>query len=83
MARCVLLIGWVLLVATGCNTGERLISLRDANENVKYGEVSDYQTVYAKPEFHVENRIMNCQLSESKCKSVDEFNNLARPYMNN
>jgi hypothetical protein len=56
--------------------------LWDVYENSKYGNVNVNHFVSSKPGSETEDRIYGCELGK-KCKTVEEFNELVRPYMNN
>ena len=59
------------------------MSLWDIYENVSYGMLAENYTTYHKPEFRIAEEVVNCELLSNKCKTMDEFNNLIRPYLNN
>lgn len=46
--------------------------LLDINENKKYGEIL---------EFPNQHKIFHCYVEQSKCKSIDQWNSLVKPYM--
>lgn len=60
-------------------------SLWDIYENTQYGEFSVTHMVYlVKSEgYHDEPSVGLCEVYGKKCKTVDEFNDLVRPYISN
>lgn len=58
------------------------ITVWDIYENEKYGNVSVNHMI-SKPDFHDSETISGCKVYGRECKTVDEFNGLAHPYMNN
>jgi hypothetical protein len=59
------------------------ITLWDIYENIKYGDFAEnHYTVY-KPSISSSDELIMCEFLGQKCKGIDEFNNLLRPYMNN
>jgi hypothetical protein len=56
--------------------------LYDVYENAKYGNFGQHNFVYLKPEYHSESLLLTCELLGTKCKTIDQFNDLVRPYMN-
>lgn len=59
------------------------MSLWDVYENSEYGDFSENHITHITPTFTVEDRVDTCELGNSKCTSVNGFNDLARPYMSN
>jgi hypothetical protein len=57
------------------------ISLWNVYENSKYGSfVEVHSTDYTK---QIENRVQTCNVADQKCTTIDQFNGLVQPYMNN
>ena len=54
----------------------------DVYENSKFANFGETHVVYPKPEYHMEDKVMNCEVWDKKCTTVDEFKGLVRPYMN-
>jgi hypothetical protein len=59
------------------------MTLWDVYENSKYGSFDENTMSYFKPAYHSESSVITCELLGTKCKTVEEFNNLVRPYLNN
>lgn len=59
------------------------IMLWDVYENTRYGNVSVTHMVYYKPVVSSEESVGTCEVFGTKCSSVDDFNKLVQPYMNN
>jgi hypothetical protein len=57
--------------------------LWDVYENSKYGGFGKFTWIYFKPQYRSEEVINTCELLNKKCKTVDEYNELVRPYLNN
>lgn len=58
------------------------MTLTDVYENVKYAEFVQNHITNWKPEYSLREEVITCDVQGDKCKTVDEFNNLIRPYMN-
>lgn len=58
-------------------------TLWNVYENDKYGSFAANTTTYFKPEFHTETEVITCELSDNKCKNIEEFSALVHPYLNN
>ena len=58
------------------------MSLWDVYENTKYSEFAETHTTVFKPTVSTSEEVIICDTLRAKCKTVDEFNNFARPYMN-
>jgi hypothetical protein len=59
------------------------MSLTDVYENDRYGNVSVTHTIHFKPVVETQEVVGSCVVVGTKCKDVDEFNRLVRPYMTN
>ncbi|HLJ15808.1 MAG TPA: hypothetical protein VKV15_15020 [Bryobacteraceae bacterium] len=59
------------------------VSLWDVYENSRYADFSEDHIRHLTPTFTVEERVDTCELGERKCASLNEFNDLTRPYMSN
>lgn len=57
-------------------------ALWDVYENNEYGDVSVTHMIYEKPDFRDDERVGQCKVYGSECKTLDGFNNLVRPYVN-
>lgn len=55
----------------------------DVYENSKFANFSENHIVYPKPTYHTEDKVMTCEAWDKKCKTIDQFNDLVRPYLNN
>lgn len=58
------------------------MTLYDVLENSKYGEFSESHLTYFDSQLSSRDILISCEVYGEKCKTVDEFNNLMRPYMN-
>jgi len=58
------------------------MSLWDVYENSQYGTFIENHTDYGAPNFTAEVRVLTCKLASTTCKTPEEFNRLAHPYMN-
>jgi hypothetical protein len=59
------------------------ISLWDVFENTKYGEFNEAHLVDSHdPNANPKVQVYGCEVYGTKCKSLDEFNNLTRSYLN-
>lgn len=56
--------------------------LYDVYENVKYGSFAENHYTHYKPQISTSDEMLSCDLSGSKCSSIQEFNSLVAPYMN-
>jgi hypothetical protein len=59
------------------------LDLYDVYENSKYAHFSEGHYTYIKPELSTREAVVSCEVLESKCKTVEEFNSLVSQYMNN
>jgi hypothetical protein len=59
------------------------MSLWDVYENAKYANISDHHITYYTPTIKTEENVVECQVSDKKCTSLGEFNNLTGPYLSN
>jgi hypothetical protein len=57
------------------------ITLWNVYENSKYGNFVEVHSTDYKGE--LKNRVDNCEVAGKKCTSIDQFNGLVQPYMNN
>jgi hypothetical protein len=57
------------------------ISIWDVLENEKYGQYSESHDITPAPNFQVRDSLIECEVVGHKCKTIDEFNNLRRPYL--
>lgn len=79
--RCYILVEYHSNSYTGDASWDNNISLRDVQENSKYGEFSEHHTVLASTGFKSRDTVYTCEVLGSKCKTVQEFNDLVRPYL--
>lgn len=59
------------------------MSLWDVYENTKYGDFAESTTIFFSPHYESKKSVSTCEVLGKKCTTVDEFNNLVRPFMNN
>jgi hypothetical protein len=59
-----------------------MITLWDVYENSKYGSISINHYTDFKPKFQTREELLDCEVFDKKCGTLDEFNSLARPYLN-
>jgi hypothetical protein len=57
------------------------MNLYDVYENAKYGNISKNTMIYFKPTYRTGDLVYGCEVGDKKCATLDEFNNLVRPYM--
>jgi hypothetical protein len=57
------------------------MQLWDVYENIKYGDISVSHLVSAAKPFSIEELVNLCEVYGKKCKTIDEFNSLVRPYL--
>ncbi len=58
------------------------MTLEDVYENAEYGEFAENHYTYWKPEFSSHDEVITCKMFNNNCKTIDEFNNFTRPYLN-
>jgi hypothetical protein len=58
------------------------MSLWNVYENSEYGDFAENHYTYYKPKVSSSEEVIMCEMLGQKCKTVDEFNALVRPYMN-
>jgi hypothetical protein len=67
----------------GGSSWTNLMSLWDIYENIKFGDFSQNTYTYWKPQpTTTTNEVLTCDVLNQKCKSVEEFNRLVSPYLN-
>jgi len=59
------------------------LSFWDVYENVKYANFHENHMIFFKPNARTDDRVITCEQSDKKCKTVEEFDELVNPYMNN
>jgi hypothetical protein len=59
------------------------MSLWDVYENAQYGKFSENHMIILGPNSQTRELVLTCNLLSDKCKTIDEFNSLLQPYMNN
>lgn len=69
------------MAGPGGNSWTNDITLYDVYENAKYGEFTESHRIYFEPKPSSGDDVITCEASEDKCKTIDEFNNLVRPYL--
>lgn len=83
MNKCFVSVEYHYHVAAGKGSWVNDITLWDVYENVKYGLFLENHTILLKPEYHSEDTVGVCEFLDKKCKTIDEFNQLVRPYLSN
>ncbi len=58
------------------------MEISDVYENAKYGRFGENHYTYWKPTASTSSQVISCELLDQKCKTVQEFEQLVRPYMN-
>lgn len=58
------------------------MGLWDVYENSKYGDISVTHYDYLKPDNKSEEKAGHCNVLDKKCSSIQEFNGLIQPYLN-
>jgi hypothetical protein len=59
------------------------MALWDVYENSKYATFGENHMVTWKPKYEATNDVILCELVNEKCKTLQEFNKLVSPYLNN
>lgn len=59
------------------------MALYDVYENIKYGYFAENHYTYYKPKISTHDEMLSCEVAGKSCKSIQEFNSLAGPYLNN
>jgi hypothetical protein len=67
---------------TGGGSWTNDMELSDVYENSKYGRFGENHYTYWKPTVTSSSEVISCELLDQKCKTIEEFNGLLRPYMN-
>jgi hypothetical protein len=71
------------LAGAGGSSWTNDVELSDIYENVKHGSLGENHYTYFKPSLSASNEVIVCEMRGKKCKTVEEFDNFIRPYMNN
>ena len=58
------------------------MTLSDVYANSTYGTFSENHFLFGQPATELSEKVIGCEFGEKKCKSLEEFNDLLRPYMN-
>ena len=59
------------------------MTLTDVYENSKYGHFAEEHTIDLKSGKEPTDHVIDCEVYGSKCTTIDQFNSLTNPYMNN
>jgi len=59
------------------------MSLWDIYENSQYGKFLESHTIDLNLKGGTADHIVTCEVAGSKCKTIDEYNGLVQPYLNN
>lgn len=81
MNKCFILVEYHYSLADGGDSWNSSMSLWDIYENARYATFGEDHFIYFKPTPRTEDRVITCELSDTKCKTGNEFNNLVRPYL--
>jgi hypothetical protein len=57
------------------------MTLTDVYENAKEAHFSQNHVTNWKPKYNLAEEVIDCDVQGDKCKTIDEFNKLIRPYM--
>jgi hypothetical protein len=68
--------------APGGSAWTNHMTLWDVYENTKYSDFAENHYTVFKPKVSSSDEMILCETLSAKCKTVDEFNNFTRPYMN-
>ena len=71
-----------IFAAPGGNAWTNQMSVWDVYENTRYGDFAENHYTVFKPTISSSDEIIICEMLRAKCKTIDEFNNFTRPYMN-
>jgi hypothetical protein len=58
------------------------MTIYDLYENVKYGSFGENRYTCFKPTISNRDELLSCEVYGRKCTSIQEFNSLVGPYMN-
>jgi len=83
MNKCFILVEYHYTLGDGGASWTNDMTLWDVYENAKYATFDESHMIYFKPTVRTDDRVIICELSDTKCKTGKEFNNLVRPYLNN
>ena len=83
MNKCFIIVEYHYSVGESSSLWTNDITLWDVYENVQYGTFVQNHSVTYKPEVKTEELLISCEVYGTKCKGIEDFNNLVRPYLNN
>ena len=83
--KCFIVVEWhykSIFGDPGAGSWTNDMNLYDVYENAQYARFSENHNTFYKPLIHVQDQVIGCDVQGQKCKTIDEFSNLLRPYMN-
>ena len=66
----------------GTESWANSMTIMDVFENAKYADFGESHITHFKPTTTVDDHVITCNVQGNNCKTMEEFNNLIRPYMN-
>ena len=69
-------------ISAGGNSWTNHMAVYDVYENDKIGEFGENHYIRYMPQASSSDEVIMCEMNGEKCKNIGEFNNLARPYLN-
>lgn len=57
------------------------IIVYDVYENAKFGNYTKTTAIFLKPQYQSIEKVYTCEVFDKKCTTIEQFNNLIRPYM--
>lgn len=78
MNKCFILVEYNYTLGDGSARWVNDMTLWDVYENAKYASFDETHMMTAR----TDDRVITCELSDKKCKTGEEFNDLVRPYLN-
>jgi hypothetical protein len=83
--KCFIMVEWhykSIYGDPGAGSWTNDMNLYDVYQNAQYAQFGENHNTYYKPQIHVQDDVIACEVQGEKCKTIDKFNNLMRPYMN-
>jgi hypothetical protein len=81
MGKCFVLIEWHYSIGRS-GSWQNVIKLFDVFQRDEYGDLSEITSVSFAPNYTTDKRLYSCVVYGSKCKSIEEFNQLTARFMN-
>jgi hypothetical protein len=81
--KCFILVEYHYSLNDGRGSWTGDMALSDIYENIKYGDFAENHLIFFKPTVGTKDQMLRCEVYGKKCKTLDEFNELIRSYLNN